>query len=103
VRFDETEKSVRVLLVTAAADPQGERFVGYRNYPAPVLCDGFLDFESFAAQSVPEELRQPLALYARVDPLLLPIVGGKAIRTKPHVCLYRDSISRSRFRRHDTS
>src|SRR5579871_6800297 len=82
MRFDEAEKSVRVLLIVTASDPQPKLLVGDRNHPAPIFRDRFLRLKSLFSEVVTEELSQPLSPQAGVDLFLLAVVRGESVGTK---------------------
>jgi hypothetical protein len=93
MRFDEAEKSVRVLLVVTAADPQAKLLVGHRNHPAPIFSDRLLRFKALFSEIVPEELSQPLSPQAGVDLFLLAVVRGKSVGTKLDMRLHGNPYS----------
>ena len=93
MRFDEAEKSVRVLLVVTAADPQAKLLVGHRNHPAPIFSDRFLRFKALFSEIVPEELSQPFSPEAGVDLLLLAIICGELIGAKFNMRLHGNPYS----------
>ena len=90
--LDEAEKSVGVLLIATAADPQAKVLVGDRNDPAPILCDRFFRVKPLVSEIVTEELGQPFSPEAGVDLLLLAIIRGESIGAKLNMRLHGNPI-----------
>ena len=92
MRLNEAKKSVRVLPIAAAADPQAKVLVDYRNYPAPILRCRFFRLKPFVSEIVPEEFRQPFSPQPGVDLLLLAIICGESIGAKHNMRLHGNPI-----------
>ncbi len=97
--FDETKKSVRILVVVAAPDPKRKRVVPNGNAPTPILRAGFVGLESSGREGLDDELRQPLSETAGIDLILLVWVRRKRRGSELHVSLHRVSILNVKVRR----
>src|ERR1035438_8061860 len=88
MRFDEAEKPVGILLVTAAADPKAKSLVHYREHPPPIFSDWLPGLNALAPQAIPEELCQSFSPHLGIDLLLFAVVWRKSVRPKLNMCLH---------------
>jgi hypothetical protein len=93
MRLDEAEKTVGVLMVVTAADPQAKVLVGYGKDPAPILRYRFLRLKPLLSQTIPEELSQSLSPQAGVDLFLLAIKCEESVGAKLNMRLHGNSYS----------
>src|SRR5258708_6676236 len=82
VRNDETQEPVRILLVVAATNPKTERRIRNFDGIAPIFRVRLLHDKALKRELLPQKSCERRTPAARIDLLLLAVLGGKCLKKK---------------------